>query len=135
MLVLFSSRLKNNFKYTMEYMEEGDIAERRSEGVDYILDENSACVVNVKSIRNRLGAMDAEEAQYAQDISAQLVTHIIRLAHCSESNKIKDTIASIAGLFINNIFDNNSTKNKLKRIINSRQSHKTSLAFSISLAL
>nr|BDX26915.1 MAG: hypothetical protein [White spot syndrome virus] len=98
----------------MEYMEEGDIAERRSEGVDYILDENSACVVNVKSIRNRLGAMDAEEAQYAQDISAQLVTHIIRLAHCSESNKIKDTIASIAGLFINNIFDNNSTKNKLK---------------------
>ena len=70
------------------------------------------CVVNIKSITQRISLMAAEEFNYVCDISSQFLTHFIRLAHCPDSNKVKNAAFSMIRLLFNSIFDNNSMKNK-----------------------
>lgn len=70
------------------------------------------CVVNTKSITERISFMDAEEFNYVSNISSQFLTYFIRLAHCPDANKVKDAGFSMLRLLLNSVFDNNSMKNK-----------------------
>ncbi|KAK7073849.1 hypothetical protein SK128_001446 [Halocaridina rubra] len=85
--------------------------------MDYIKDETSCCVVNIKSINSRLQSMDTQEREYVHGVSAQFLTHLVRIAHCREANKIKDAAYSMIGLFLNNIFDNFSRTCQLRSFI------------------
>ena len=80
--------------------------------MESIIDEAGMCVVNTKSIAQRISLMAADEFKYVSDISSQFLTYFIRLVHCSDVNKVKDAAFSMLRLLLNNIFDNNSMKNK-----------------------
>ena len=77
-----------------------------------IVDEAAMCVVNIESVSRRVESMGQEEMSYVSDISTQFLTHLIRLAHCPDANKVKEAALSMLRLLLNNIFDNNSLKNK-----------------------
>nr|BDT63418.1 MAG: wsv332-like protein [Sesarmops intermedium nimavirus]GBG35567.1 wsv332-like protein [Sesarmops intermedium nimavirus] len=77
-----------------------------------VIDETGMCVVNIKSITQRISSMTTEEFNYVSDISSQFLTHFIRLAHCPDANEVKDAAFSMFKLLLNSIFDNDSMKNK-----------------------
>nr|BDV50174.1 MAG: wsv332-like protein [Chiromantes dehaani nimavirus] len=77
-----------------------------------VIDETGMCVVNIKSITQRISSMTTEEFNYVSDISSQFLTHFIRLAHCPDANEVKDAAFSMFKLLLNSIFDSDSMKNK-----------------------
>nr|AKS10621.1 wsv332-like protein [Metopaulias depressus WSSV-like virus] len=78
----------------------------------FVIDETGMCVVNKESIDQRISSMDEEELKYVFDVSSPFLTHLIRLAHCPDANKVKDAAFNMLRLLLNNIFDTNSMKNK-----------------------
>lgn len=70
-----------------------------------IKDQVAMCVVNLRSIRQRLSTMDDDEKIYVSDISKQFLMHLVRLAHCRDAYKLKDATYSMLNLLLKNIFN------------------------------
>lgn len=82
------------------------------DAMDPVYDEAGMCVINAKSISQRISLMTTEEFNYVSEVSSQFLTLLIRLAHCPDANKVKDAAFSMLRLLLERIFDNNSMKNK-----------------------
>ena len=82
--------------------------------VHNIKDQVAMCVVNLCSVRRRLSTMEADEKEYVSEISGQFLTHLVRLAHCRDADKLKDAAYSILNLFLNNIFNSESRATGLR---------------------